>query len=234
MNSCNVGLSYSATLTTATSIKQWSCQQRRRRVNRSSLCNSRHISALVLCTNWCSTICITCPILREIECIEFICNEFVLVLVQIDLPFSSDWNHHIKLLAIILCWLRKNGFTIGPFTQPSEWLTGLDNSLCHDVYILEKENIDAILHMDWPCNATELCMFIGYVNYYHTCCRVVHISLHRIDPQFDNLLHGQIKCRKHLYNAYAYTCKSIACPDHNKWFSIHPNASDFQLGMCII
>jgi hypothetical protein len=26
-----------------------------------------------------------CPILREIECIEFVCNRFVLVLVQIDL-----------------------------------------------------------------------------------------------------------------------------------------------------
>jgi hypothetical protein len=40
---------------------------------------------LVLCTNWCTTICITCPILREIECIKFVCNKFVLVLVQIDL-----------------------------------------------------------------------------------------------------------------------------------------------------
>jgi hypothetical protein len=44
MNSCNVGHSYSATLTAATSIKQWSCQQRRRRANKSSLCNSRSIS----------------------------------------------------------------------------------------------------------------------------------------------------------------------------------------------
>ncbi len=105
--------------------------------------------------------------------------------------FSSDWNHHVKLLATILHWLRKNGFTIGPFTRPSEKLTGLDNGLCQDVYTLEKENIDAILHMDWPCNATELCMFIGYVNYYCTCCRVAHISLNQIDPRFDNLLHGQ-------------------------------------------
>ncbi len=35
---------YSATLTTATSIGQWSCQQRRRRANRSSLHNLRCIS----------------------------------------------------------------------------------------------------------------------------------------------------------------------------------------------
>jgi hypothetical protein len=43
---------------------------------------------------------------------------------------------------------QKNGFTIGPLTWPSEKLTGLDNRLHHDVYTLEKEKIDAILHMD--------------------------------------------------------------------------------------
>jgi hypothetical protein len=43
---------------------------------------------------------------------------------------------------------QKNGFTIGPFTQPSEKLTGLDNGIRHNVYTLEKENINAILHMD--------------------------------------------------------------------------------------
>ncbi len=49
-------------------------------------------SALVLCTNWCTTICITCPISRgivrflcKIECIQYVCYKFVLVLVQIDL-----------------------------------------------------------------------------------------------------------------------------------------------------
>jgi hypothetical protein len=42
------------------------------------------------------------------------------------------------------CWppfyvdYAKNGFTIGPFTQLSEKLTGLDNGLCLDVYTLEK------------------------------------------------------------------------------------------------
>ncbi len=70
--------------------------------------------------------------------------------------------------------------------------------------------------MDWPCNATELCMFIGCINYYRLCRRVVHISLNRIDLRFDNLLHGQTKRRKHLYNAFAHGCNSIAFPNHNK------------------
>jgi hypothetical protein len=49
-------------------------------------------SALVLRTNWCTTICITCPILRKIECIEFVCNKFELVLVQIDLIQFENSN----------------------------------------------------------------------------------------------------------------------------------------------
>ncbi len=52
---------------------------------------------------------------------------------MILVPFSSDWNHHAKLLATILRWLRKNGFTIGTFTRPSEKLTGLDNGLHQEV-----------------------------------------------------------------------------------------------------
>jgi hypothetical protein len=39
---------------------------------------------------------------------------------------------------------------------------------------------------------------------------------------------------KAFVKCFAYGCNSIACPDHNKWFGIHNNASDFQLGTCII
>ncbi len=56
-------------------------------------------SAVILCTNWCTTICITCPILRQfvrflrkIECIEFVWYEFVLVLVQINLIQFENSN----------------------------------------------------------------------------------------------------------------------------------------------
>ncbi len=47
--------------------------------------------ALISCTNRCTTICITCPILCKIECNKFVCNEFVIVLAQIDLiQFESS------------------------------------------------------------------------------------------------------------------------------------------------
>ena len=65
-------------------------------------------SALVLCTNWCTTICITCPILRKIECIKLECNEFVLVLVQIDLiQFEKLLLGHLwSQNDVITSWLR--------------------------------------------------------------------------------------------------------------------------------
>ncbi len=44
---------------------------------------------LVLRTNLCTTICITCQILRKIECINFVCNKFVLVLLQNDIIQSG-------------------------------------------------------------------------------------------------------------------------------------------------
>jgi hypothetical protein len=49
--------------------------------------------ALIFFTNWCATICITCPILHEIECHKFVCNEFVLILVPIDLIHFENSNY---------------------------------------------------------------------------------------------------------------------------------------------
>ncbi len=56
--------------------------------------------------------------------------------------FSSDWNHHVKLLSTILCWLCKHVFTINPLSVngPSEKLTCLDNGFHHEVYTLENEH----------------------------------------------------------------------------------------------
>ncbi len=89
--------------------------------------------------------------------------------------FSSDWNHHVKLLATIVCWLRKNGFTINPLkcewaVRKTDWL-----GLWVTPWGLMpwKKKIGAILHMDQSCNATEL----GCINYYCTCCWVATYPL---------------------------------------------------------
>jgi hypothetical protein len=59
--------------------------------------------AVILCTNWSTTICITCPILREIECNEFVCNVFVLDLLQIDKVQSESYKlYHINLQFVLV------------------------------------------------------------------------------------------------------------------------------------
>jgi hypothetical protein len=97
---------------------------------------------------------------------------------------SNDWDHHANLLATILRHLRENCFTINPLkcewaVKETDWLgywltpRGLKPW---------KKKIDAILHMDCPCNATELRMFIGYVNYY---CGMWPSCAHILKPLID-------------------------------------------------
>jgi hypothetical protein len=82
--------------------------------------------------------------------------------------FFYDWSHHINLLSTILIVCIKNGFTINPLKcewaiKETDWLGYwlTPHGLKH-----WKQKINAILDMDFPCNATELRMFISCVNYY--------------------------------------------------------------------
>jgi hypothetical protein len=82
--------------------------------------------------------------------------------------FSNDWDHHINSLATILRQLRENGFTIYPLkcewaVKETDWL---GYWLTPRGLMPWKKKIDSILHVDRPCNATELRMFIGLINYY--------------------------------------------------------------------
>jgi hypothetical protein len=82
--------------------------------------------------------------------------------------FSNDWDHHVNFLATILRQLRENGFTINPLK--CEWAIKETDWLAYWLTPRGlrpwKKKIDAILRMDCPCNATELRIFIGCVNFY--------------------------------------------------------------------
>ncbi len=94
--------------------------------------------------------------------------EYVDIYIDDVGAFSTDWDHHVNLIATILGQLCKNGFTINPLKcewaiKKTDWLgywltpRGLKPW---------KRKIDTILYIDCPCNTRELRMFIGCINYY--------------------------------------------------------------------
>jgi hypothetical protein len=77
--------------------------------------------------------------------------------------FSNNWDHHVNLLATVLRRLHEKGFTIYPLKcewaiKETDWL---GYWLTPPGSKSWKKKVDTILHMDHPCNATELRMFIG-------------------------------------------------------------------------
>jgi hypothetical protein len=104
---------------------------------------------------------------------------------------------------------------------------------------LEKK-IDAILYMDHPRNATELRMFIGCVNYYRdmwpSCAHILKL----LTDQFGLIKRAPIKWTDDMQQAFdkmhlLMAADALAAyPDHSKRFDIYTDASDFQLGACII
>jgi hypothetical protein len=94
--------------------------------------------------------------------------------------------------------------------------------------------------MDCPCNVTELRMVIGCVNYYRDM-RPSHA--HILKPLTDQSglkKKAPIKWTDKMQKAFNKMCLLMAAnalaayPDHNKWFDVYMDASDFQLGACII
>ncbi len=156
--------------------------------------------------------------------------------------FSQDWDHHAKLLATILRRLRENGFTINPFKF--EWAVQETDLLGYGLTPRGlkpwKKKIDAILHMDCPHNATELRMFIGCVNYYQDMWPSCAHILKPLTDQSGLKKRAPINWTDEMQQAFDKMRALMAAdalaayPDHNKRFDIYTDASDFQLGACIV
>jgi hypothetical protein len=94
--------------------------------------------------------------------------------------------------------------------------------------------------MDCPCNATELRMLKGCINYYHDMWPGCAHILKPLTDQSSLKKKAPIKWTDEMQQAFdkmrlLMTANALAAyPDHNKWFDIYTDASDFQLGACII
>jgi hypothetical protein len=94
--------------------------------------------------------------------------------------------------------------------------------------------------MDHPCNATELRIFIGCINYN---CDMWSSCAHILKPFTDQSglkKKAPIKWTDEMQKAFdkmrlLMAANALAAyPYHNKRFDIYTDASDFQLGACII
>jgi hypothetical protein len=143
--------------------------------------------------------------------------------------FSSDWDHHVKLLATILHWLCKNGFTINPLkgewaVKETNWLGYWLTPRCLKPW---KKKIDAILHMDCLHNATELRMFIGYVNYYYDMWLSRAHILKPLTDQSGLKNEAPLKWTDEMQKAFNKMCLLMAAdalaayPNHNTQFNIY-------------
>ncbi|KAL7481615.1 hypothetical protein ACHAW6_011085 [Cyclotella cf. meneghiniana] len=146
--------------------------------------------------------------------------------------FLHTWDDHVKLLGNILLSLHENGFTINPLK--CEW------AIKETDWLAWKKEIDAILHMDPPWNPTELCMFIGCINYYQD---MMPSCAHIFKPLTDHSRlkkHAPIPWTPDIQRAFDKMSMLIAAdalvayPDHNKFFDEYTVASDYQLGACIV
>ncbi len=94
--------------------------------------------------------------------------------------------------------------------------------------------------MDRPRNATELRMFIGYVKYYRNMWPSHAHILKPLTDQSRLKKRAPINWTKEMQQAFdkmraLMAANALAAyPDHNKQFDIYTDASDFQLGACIV
>jgi len=94
--------------------------------------------------------------------------------------------------------------------------------------------------MDHPRTTMDLRMFIGCVNYYPDMWPSRAHILKPLTDQSGLKKHAPIKWTVKMQQAFDKMRALMAAdalaayPDHNKWFDIYTDASDFQLGACII
>ncbi len=94
--------------------------------------------------------------------------------------------------------------------------------------------------MDRPCNATELCMFMCCISYYRDMWLSCAHILKPLTDQSGLKKRAPIKWTAEMQKAFdkmrllMAADALIAYPDYNKWFDVYTDASDFQLGTCII
>jgi hypothetical protein len=153
--------------------------------------------------------------------------------------FSKNWQDHLKVLEKVLNALEVNGFTVNPLkcewaVKETDWLGYWLTSTGIKPW---KKKIDGILKMQPPINLKELRGFIGALNYYRDMWPK---RAQTLKPITDKSGAKKFEWTQEMNKAYEAMRSMIVAetlltyPNHNKPFDINTDASDYQMGACIM